>query len=68
MTLRDQLRAAETKAAYWQGVATVLREVHDTTKDEWADRASKAEAFIRTLGYRRCDVAACNCGSWHRER
>ena len=21
--------------------------------------------FIRREGYRRCDIAACNCGSWH---
>jgi hypothetical protein len=25
-----------------------------------------AEAFLEAEGYRRCDIAACNCGSWHR--
>lgn len=28
-------------------------------------RALKAEAFIAGNGYRRCDIPACNCGSWH---
>lgn len=28
-------------------------------------RAKQAEEFIAREGYRRCDVAACNCGSWH---
>ena len=23
------------------------------------------EDFLRREGYRRCDIAACNCGSWH---
>jgi len=25
----------------------------------------RAEDFIRSRGYRRCNIAACNCGSWH---
>lgn len=28
-------------------------------------RAERAEGFIGREGYRRCDIAACNCGSWH---
>ena len=28
-------------------------------------RAEKAEAFLERAGYRQCDIAACNCGSWH---
>ena len=24
-----------------------------------------AEYFLERLGYRRCDIPACNCGSWH---
>lgn len=26
---------------------------------------SKALRFIESQGYRRCDIPACNCGSWH---
>lgn len=26
----------------------------------------KAEQFIERLGYRHCDIAACNCGAWHK--
>jgi hypothetical protein len=33
--------------------------------DEWEERARKAEDFIRREGYSRCDIPACNCGSWH---
>lgn len=29
------------------------------------DGTSRALAFIESRGYRRCDVPACNCGSWH---
>lgn len=28
-------------------------------------RLEKAEDFIESRGYRRCDIMACNCGSWH---
>jgi hypothetical protein len=35
------------------------------TTPEWEERARKAEDFIRREGYSRCDIAACNCGSWH---
>ena len=29
-------------------------------------RQNDAEDFLRREGYRACDVAACNCGSWHK--
>lgn len=29
------------------------------------ERVEKAEDFIRSRGYLRCDMAACNCGFWH---
>ena len=29
------------------------------------NRAKQAEEFIAREGYRRCDIPACNCGSWH---
>lgn len=28
-------------------------------------RVDSAEAKLESLGYRRCDIAACNCGGWH---
>lgn len=28
-------------------------------------RLEKTLDFIESNGYRRCDIAACNCGSWH---
>src|ERR1700735_4806734 len=31
----------------------------------WAERAMKAEAFIWAQGFSPCNIAACNCGSWH---
>lgn len=29
------------------------------------ERAEAAEAFIGREGYQKCDIAACNCESWH---
>lgn len=29
------------------------------------DPSITAEEFLRLHGYRKCDIAACNCGSWH---
>ena len=34
-------------------------------RDAAVARAEGAEHFIAFQGYRRCSVAACNCGSWH---
>jgi hypothetical protein len=66
MTLRDQLRAAEARADHWQRLAEMLREISDTGREDLWERAMKAEAFIRSLGYSPCNIPACNCGSWHR--
>lgn len=33
--------------------------------DKQRARADKAEGFISSMGYRRCDIPACNCGQWH---
>jgi hypothetical protein len=30
-----------------------------------AARVEELEDFIRRRGYRRCDIAACNCNSFH---
>ena len=50
----DQLRADLAMAQ-----AEVLRLRYDL------ERADEYERFLRCEGYRRCDIAACNCGSWH---
>ena len=28
----------------------------------------RALQFLTREGYRRCDVAECNCGEWHKEK
>jgi hypothetical protein len=38
---------------------------HDDKLIEAVARAEKAERFIANEGFRRCDIMACNCGSWH---
>lgn len=32
---------------------------------ELKERADKAEQALQFHGFVRCDIAACNCGSWH---
>jgi hypothetical protein len=66
LTLREQLAAAVARSVHWRDLAMELMEHRDVSKDEWTERAYKAESFIREIGYRRCDIAACNCGSWHK--
>jgi hypothetical protein len=29
------------------------------------ERALEAEHVLQSSGFRRCDIPACNCGSWH---
>lgn len=55
---------AELNAAYSAGHAAAdaeLRKAREIADAELHD----AEAFMSREGYRRCDIAACNCGSWH---
>lgn len=33
--------------------------------EELRQRLERAEWFINSQGYRRCDIAACNCPYWH---
>jgi hypothetical protein len=37
------------------------------TEENWflKERLEKAEWVLRTSGFRKCDIPACNCGSWH---
>jgi hypothetical protein len=32
---------------------------------EQEDEIQRHELFLMREGYRRCDIAACNCGWWH---
>jgi hypothetical protein len=32
---------------------------------ELRQRLDKAEWVLQSSGFRRCDIPACNCGSWH---
>jgi hypothetical protein len=32
---------------------------------EISQRLEKAEWVLQHSGFRRCDIPACNCGSWH---
>lgn len=66
MILRERVASAEARAAHWEDIAKRMMEQRDLSKDEWTKRAYKAEDFILRLGYQRCDIAACNCGSWHK--
>jgi hypothetical protein len=33
--------------------------------DDIQQRLDKAEWVLNNSGFRRCDIPACNCGSWH---
>jgi hypothetical protein len=33
--------------------------------DDLQQRLDKAEWVLKISGFRRCDIAACNCNSWH---
>lgn len=37
----------------------------DHMTEEEANDLRKRADFMERRGYRRCDIAACNCGSWH---
>lgn len=42
-------------------------ETAERERDEARQEREKAGAFLEREGYRRCDIAACNCGSWHKQ-
>jgi hypothetical protein len=37
----------------------------EATVERLERELAEARSFIDRAGYRRCDSAACNCGSWH---
>ena len=44
--------------------AHLTRERREMTEDRQR-RLDEAEWVLQNAGFRRCDIAACNCGSWH---
>ena len=66
LTLREQIAAAEAGTAHWHGIAQEALRQRDASKDQIYWELRRAEEFIRNLGYSRCNVPACNCGSWHK--
>lgn len=47
--------------AFWAGHILFLVDAYDSLLRE----QQAADEFIHRQGYRECDIAACNCGSWH---
>jgi streptomycin 6-kinase len=42
-----------------------ITELLATVAAEARAEEREAVAFLERRGYRRCDIAACNCGAWH---
>lgn len=63
---RDNLRPRES-ATHWEGCwqARGHHECAIARMLELEAENDKALDFISSRGYRRCDIPACNCGSWH---
>lgn len=38
----------------------------DSMDREWEHRVHSGFRLLEELGFRYCDAAACNCGSWHK--
>lgn len=49
-------------------VAKVLTEAFAEIREAVFRQLNAAESELRRLGFRPCDVAACNCGGWHQHR
>lgn len=44
----------------WPGINDQLAELPEVRQ-----RLEKAEWVLQSSGFRRCDIPACNCNSWH---
>lgn len=44
----------------WPGINADLAALGDVRRS-----LKEAEWVLQSSGFRRCDIAACNCGSWH---
>lgn len=63
----DQLRRAVPPPRFAQGAPIEVTTTDKLIAERDALRAENAELadVLRRSGFRRCDVPACNCGSWH---
>src|SRR5690348_6874990 len=51
---------AELGEVCWPGINADLAELPEVRQ-----RLEKAEWVLQSSGFRRCDIPACNCNSWH---
>lgn len=64
---KDLLQQLKDAEAYGKNadkeLAQVRADLYETEK-----RLRKADELLEGVGYRKCDVAACNCGGYHQQR
>lgn len=58
----DQIKWAEL----YQGTIPQTREEILADYYEWGQRLVRAECILERLGWRRCDIPACNCNGYHK--
>lgn len=66
--LKKRLSEARAKQPDWEqlwGETTEKLEAAEAALECLREEAAKRREFMDWRGYRRCDVAACNCNSWH---
>ena len=64
MQVRGDFANHAQHKAYAEEIARRLNTATQRAEAAEADR-DKAHGFIARKGYRRCDIPACNCNSWH---
>ena len=55
------MKTTEELNDYQHVINTLKCELYETQK-----RLEKAERILFNMGYFRCEIVACNCGSYHR--
>jgi hypothetical protein len=66
--VQDELQTLKSDAPTWQAALDDRIAYYKRCESQLAEAVQareKAEGFIADEGYRRCDIPACNCGSWH---
>jgi len=63
LTLRDEkiITFEGDPPLEWIDAADIV----DSERDQLKAELAQAKAFLESEGYRRCDIPACNCGSYH---
>ena len=61
-------QAADSLSAHAQAVQRLTEELKlvESAMSKLSAQVAKSDEFLEREGYRRCDISACNCGSWHR--